>query len=162
MHVWNVLHAAHWKYRTQKLCKKLPSAAQILRTIEQLRWAISLQLRHVSTIAKKLVKQQYLMHMSPQYGELQPTNGWDLLASLEHPSKFQRVSHLGFTTALASLHGGQSNFVWMSRGPVHYIYIFRSSCLPADYSARCKIYFASKSCILLYWQHYCVALKQWA
>jgi len=54
--------------------KKLPSAA-ILRTIEQLRWAISLQLRHVSTIAKKLVKQQYLLHMSPQYGELQPTNG---------------------------------------------------------------------------------------
>jgi len=24
---------------------------------------------------KKLVKQQYLLHMSPQYGELQPTSG---------------------------------------------------------------------------------------
>ena len=24
---------------------------------------------------KKLVKQQYLLHMSPQYGELRPTNG---------------------------------------------------------------------------------------
>jgi len=24
---------------------------------------------------KKLVKQQYVLHMSPQYGELQPTNG---------------------------------------------------------------------------------------
>jgi len=26
MHVWNVLHAARWKYRTQKWCKKSPSA----------------------------------------------------------------------------------------------------------------------------------------
>jgi len=33
------------------------------------------QLRHVSTIGKKLVKQQYVLQMSPQYGELQPTSG---------------------------------------------------------------------------------------
>jgi len=31
--------------------------------------------RHVSAIGKKLVKQQYLLHMSSQYGELPPTNG---------------------------------------------------------------------------------------
>jgi len=34
---------------------------------------------------KKLVKQQYLIHMSPQYGEIPPTNGWDRLASLRSP-----------------------------------------------------------------------------
>jgi len=34
-----------------------------LGTIAQLRWAISSQLRHVSTIGKKLVKQQYLLYM---------------------------------------------------------------------------------------------------
>ena len=34
--------------------------------------------------------------MSSQYGELRPTNVWDLLASLGHPSKFQRVLRLGF------------------------------------------------------------------
>jgi len=28
----------------------------------------------VSTIGKKLVKQQYVLHMSPQYGELRPTS----------------------------------------------------------------------------------------
>jgi len=33
------------------------------------------QLRRISTIGKKLVKQQYLLHMSPQYGELRPTSG---------------------------------------------------------------------------------------
>jgi len=41
----------------------------------QLCRAISLQLRHVSTIGKNLIKQQYVLHMSPQYGELRPTNG---------------------------------------------------------------------------------------
>ena len=40
-----------------------------LGTIPQLRRAISL------TIGKKLVKQQYVLHMSPQYGELRPTSG---------------------------------------------------------------------------------------
>ena len=46
-----------------------------LRTIAQLCRAISLQLRHVLTIGKKLVKQQYVLQMSPQYGELRPTSG---------------------------------------------------------------------------------------
>jgi len=59
---------------------------------------------------KKNVKQQYVLHMSPQYGELRPINSWDLLASLGHPSKFQRVSRLAFVTAVTSLTGGQPNF----------------------------------------------------
>jgi len=57
-----------------------------LRTIAQLCRAISLQLRHTSTIGKKLVKQQYLPNTSLQYGELRP-------------SKFQQVSLLGSITA---------------------------------------------------------------
>jgi len=73
-----------------------------LGTIAQLCRAISSQLRHVSTIGTKHIKQQYLLHMFPQYGELRPISGWDRLASLGHPCKFQRVSRLG-TTAL--LHG---------------------------------------------------------
>jgi len=36
-----------------------------LGTIPQLCQPISSQLRHVSTIGKKLVKQQYLLYMSP-------------------------------------------------------------------------------------------------
>ena len=39
---------------------------------------------------KKIFKQQYLLHMSSQYGELRPTNGWDRLAGLGHPIIFQR------------------------------------------------------------------------
>jgi len=44
-----------------------------LYTIAQLCQAISSQLRHISAIRKKLVKQQYLPHMSSQYGELRPS-----------------------------------------------------------------------------------------
>jgi len=59
---------------------------------------------------KKIVKQQYLLHMSSQYGELRLTNGWDRLASLGRPSKFQQVSRLGFVTAPTSFNVGQPNF----------------------------------------------------
>jgi len=38
-----------------------------------------------SSPSKKLVKQQYLLYMSPQYGELRPTSGWDRFVSLGHP-----------------------------------------------------------------------------
>jgi len=47
-----VLRAARWKCRTQKIAKNSPSG---LGTIVQLRWAISSQLRHVSTMGKNLL-----------------------------------------------------------------------------------------------------------
>jgi len=46
-----------------------------LGIIAQFCRALSSQLRHASTIGKKLVKQQYLLHMCSQYGELRPTSG---------------------------------------------------------------------------------------
>jgi len=66
-----------------------------LRTTAQLCRAMFSPLRHELTIGKKLVKQQYLLQMSPQYGKLRPTNGWDQLASLGHST--QQIS-----TGLAS------------------------------------------------------------
>jgi len=79
--------------------KKSPKIGH-LGTIAQLCRAISSQLRHLSTIGKKLVKQQYLLHMSPQYGELWPTNGYDRLAGLGTPSYFN-----GYRVLAALLHG---------------------------------------------------------
>ena len=86
-----------------------------LGTIVQLCRAMSSQLRHVSTIGKKF-KQQCVLHMFWQYGELRPTNGWDLLASLGHPCKFQRVSRLGSVTVRHSSSGRQPNFAALNRG----------------------------------------------
>jgi len=58
---------------------------------------------------RKFVKQQYVLHMSPQYGELQPTNGWDPSRSLRHPCKFH--SRLGSVTA-RHLVAGVSQTLW--------------------------------------------------
>jgi len=69
---------------------------------------------------KKNGKQQYLLHMSPQYGELQPTSGWDQSGSLGHPCKFQQVSCLGRVTAWHSSSGHQPNFAALNRG--HHLY----------------------------------------
>jgi len=56
-----------------------------LGTTAQLCRPISSQLRHVSIIRKKLVKQQCLPYMSSKYGELRPSNGWDWFGGLGHP-----------------------------------------------------------------------------
>ena len=74
---------------------------------------------------KKLVKQQYLLHVF-KYGELRPISGWHRFASSGHPSKFQRVSHVGFITALDV--NQTSHDVLPCPGLVHCIYIFGSSC----------------------------------
>jgi len=82
--------------------QKSPKLRQ-LGTIAQICRAMSSQLKHISTIGKKLVKQQYILHLSSQYGELRPTSGWDLLASLGHPTTFQWVSRHGSVTARHSI-----------------------------------------------------------
>jgi len=98
MQVWrNVLQAARWKYRTQKWCKKSP--------FEHHRTILS---GHVfATKAcinnrKKLVKQQYLLQMSLQYGELRPLTAeidWRVWGT---PSYFNRYRVLA-----ALLHSNQ-------------------------------------------------------
>jgi len=95
--------------------RKKASKNRHLGTIAQVCWAMSLQLRHVSTIGKKLIKQQYLPHTFPQYGKLRPTSGWDRSGSLGHPCKFQRVSRLGSVTARQSSIGRQRNFAASNR-----------------------------------------------
>ena len=94
MPVWNLPHAARWKHRSQKSRQKLPSGHH--RTT--LSGYIFATKAHIHN-RKKLVEQQYVLHMSPQYGKLRPTSGWDLLTSLGYPCKFQLVSRLGSVTA---------------------------------------------------------------
>ena len=143
MYVWNVLHVDRWKYRTQKLRKKSPSAHHGT--------ALSLQLRHALIIGKKLVKQQYFMQMSPEFGELRPTNGWDQLASFGYPSKFQQVSRLGLVTAATSLTGGQPNLArCLAVSWVGTLYTFLGAFAPWWNFARCKLHFGPSlafSCI---------------
>jgi len=105
MQVWNVLHVTRWKYRTQKWRKNSPSAHH-RTTLSGYIFATKACIDN----RKKVVKQQYLLHMSLQYGELHPTSGWDRFGSLGHFSKFQWLSRLCFVTIAALLTSGQPNF----------------------------------------------------
>jgi len=65
-----------------------------------------------------------------EWEEMEFKKSFPLISSLGHPSKFQRVSRLGFITVPTSLNGGQPNFlqnVWPSHVLVHYIYVYHTS-----------------------------------
>ena len=85
-------------------------------TIAQLCRAVSSQLRHVSTIGKKLVKQRCLPHMSSQ-DNFSPLAAEICLASWGRPGAFQRVSRLGSVTARQSSSGHQPNCGIEQRAP---------------------------------------------
>jgi len=68
MQVLNVLRAARWKYGTQKIARKSPSGHHPT-TLSGYIFATKTCIDN----RKTLVKQQYLLHMSPYYGELRPT-----------------------------------------------------------------------------------------
>ena len=80
MQVWNVLHTALWKYGMQKSRQKSPYVHHHT-TLSGYIFATKARIDN----RKKIVKQQYVLQMSPQYGELRPTNGWDQSGSLGHP-----------------------------------------------------------------------------
>jgi len=98
--------------------KKSPKIGH-LGTIAQLCRAISLEQRHVSTIGKSLLNSNTSSACPDTMVNLQPTNGWDLLASLRHPCKFQWVSRLGSITARHSSSGRQPNFAAFNRGATY-------------------------------------------
>jgi len=84
--------SANLEYRSEMCCTRLATNAGPKKVAKN---------RHLGTIPplcraifatkacignrKKLVKQQYLPYMFPQYGELRPTSGWDGFVSLGHP-----------------------------------------------------------------------------
>ena len=102
-----------------------------LCTTAQLCQAISSQLRHVSTIGKKSLLNSYMSSTCPHNtANLRLINGWDLLASSGHPSKFNRFRVL--PSLLQRCHSLEANQtlhdVWPSPGLLHYIYIFGGCC----------------------------------
>jgi len=82
-----------------------------LGTIAQLCLAESSQLRHVSTIGEKLVKQQYVLH-AHLLTIWRTSAHWRLRSVRESgdSSKFQRLPRLGSVTARHSSSGRQPNF----------------------------------------------------
>jgi len=74
-----VLHAAPL-YRTQKFTKNSPKNSPSAHHCTRLSGYI-FATSHVSTIGEIIVKQQYLLHMSSQYGNFGPLTaeiGWQV------------------------------------------------------------------------------------
>ena len=112
MQVWNVLHAARWKCSTQKTAKNA-TFGHHRTTLSGYIFATKACIDN----RKKIVKQQYVLQMSSQYGELRllaaetcwrvwgtPANfnGFPVLAALFHGSLVAGVSQ-----TLAALNRGR-------------------------------------------------------
>jgi len=116
--------------------KKSPTIPH-LGTIAQLCRAVSSQLRHVLTIRKKLVKQQYLLHMSHNMANFGP-----LMAEIGLPVWVPQQISMGFACWLCygSNVAREANQilhdVWLSPVLLHYIYF---SC-PPDGILPCALY----------------------
>jgi len=110
--------SANLEFRSKMCCMwsleiqdaKMTQKSRHLGTIAQLCWAVSLQVRHVSTIRKNLSNSNTASTCPDNMVNLWPTNSWDQFGSLGHPCKFQQVSHLGSVTARHSSSGRQPNF----------------------------------------------------
>jgi len=83
------------KYRTQKWRKNSPSGYH-RTTLSGYIFPTKANIDNRTN----LVKQQYLPHMTLQYGELRPTSGWDLSLVWGTPANFN-----GFRVMAALLHG---------------------------------------------------------
>jgi len=108
MQVWNVLHAARWKYRMQKIAQNSPSGHH--RTT--LSGCIFATNPRIDSRKKNLLDS----NISPTCPHVRPTSGLDRFDWLGHPCKFQRVSRLGFVTARHSSSARQPNFAALNRG----------------------------------------------
>jgi len=104
MEVWNVLHVACWKYMAQNspsACHRTTFLGCIFAT--------------KACIDSRKKKTCWTAVSPPHVPTVRWTSAHLRLRSVYQfgaPSKFQRVSHVGFVTAPTSLNGGQLNFVW--------------------------------------------------
>jgi len=134
-----------------------------LGTIAQPCRAVSSQLRHVSTIGRKLLNSNIsstCLHNIANFGLLEAKIVLGVWGTLANFNGFRVFASLLWRRR--SLEANQTlHYVWPSLGLVHYIYIyiFGGSCPLMEFCHE-QNYFTSKSCVLLYWHHCCMALQQ--
>jgi len=105
MQVWNVLHAARWKYGTQKLRKKSPPAHH-LTTLSDHIFANEARIDNL----KKMLNSNTSFtcsHNMVNFGPLMGEISWTVCGT---PAHFNGFLRLAFVTVPTSLNGGQPNF----------------------------------------------------
>jgi len=145
MQVWNVLHVACGKQDAKiRLC-----------TIAQLCWAISSQLLHYWQSEKNM--------LNSNISSTQPTSSWGWLAGLGcHQISTGFTSWLHYCTDVTTRRSTKLCTKFGRLLGWYTVYTFSGALSPWRNFAKCRIHFASKSCVLLYWQCYCMALEQCA
>jgi len=106
-----VLHAARWKSRIQKIAKNSPSGHHRTTLLGYV-----LQLRHISTIGKKLLNSDVsptCPHNMMNFGPLAAEICWRVWGT---PANFNRFRVLAFVTARHSSSGRQPKFAALNRG----------------------------------------------
>ena len=160
MYVWNVPQAARWKYRTQKLRQKSPSAHH-RTTLSGYIFATKACIDN----RKKLLNANTPFkcpHNMVNFGQLTAEIRWRVWATPVNFNGFRSClrycSDVAYRrpTKLCAMYMYGRLLSWYT------IYTLLGVVAPERNFASCKIHFASKSCVLLYWQRYCTALKQWA
>jgi len=124
MQVWNVLHAARWKYRTQKSAK-----IRHLGTIAQLCPTVSSQLRHVSTIGKNLLNSNMSSTCSHNMANFSPLTAEISSGVCGTPANFNefRVSPSLLQRHRSTDLNQTMHDVWPLPVLVHYTYIYTFS-----------------------------------
>ena len=145
MQVWNVLRAARWKYRTQKIAKNSPSG--------QHRTTLSGYIFTTNTCIENRKKNLLNSNTSPtcpynmvNFGPLTAEICWRVRGTPANFNRFRVLASLLQCSAL--LARGQPNFArclaisWAGRLPG--IYTFLGAVAPWRNFARCKIHFESQ------------------
>jgi len=160
MQVRNVLHVARWKYRTQKWCKKIGICAPLHNFV-------GLYLLFTTKACIDNRKKNLLNNnISPTSPHIM-VNGPPLLRLVREFGALHQIS-AGFVTWLCYCsdvaHRRPTKLCTMFGRLLGWytMYTFSGALAPWQNFVPCRIYFTSKSCILLYWQRYCMALQQQA
>jgi len=157
MQVWNLLHMARWKYITQKWRKKSPSAHHFT-TFSGYIFASK---ACIDNRKKNLLNSNISStcpHNMANFGPLTAEIGsgvWDTPPQIL--TGF--VSWLHYCSDVVHRRSTKLCTMLGHLLDCYTIYTFSGALAPWRNFATCKIYFASKSCIL-YWQHYYTALQQ--
>jgi len=161
MQVWNMLHAAHWKYRTQKIAKNSPSVHH--RTTSS-GYVFTTKAR-VDNQKKNLLSSNVsprCLHNMVNIGPLATEICWRVWGS---PANFNGFRFLA--ALLQRRHSPEANqtlhYVWPLPELVDNVYIFGGCCPVMEFChVRAKFTLRPPSLALCSWQRYCTPLEQWA
>jgi len=159
MQVWNALHAARWKYRTQKWRKNRHAIWAHRTTLSDWVFATKACIDNRKKILWSSNISSTCLHSMANFGLLAAEICWRVWCTHQISTGF--ASWLRYCSDVA--HRRPTKLCTMFGrllGCSYTMYTLSTALAPWRNFAMCRIHFASKSCVLLYWQRYCTALQQ--